>query len=121
MGSTTTVKGLSWTPKHSNASSNFQLQNQKEGNDIVKKTCSTCLFAVAATALVLFLSGATSAAPQRGAAAPTPRTVDGHPDLSGYWGPPPLSQNLIAEKAAGPPPTYKPQYQAKVDGLKKNI
>jgi hypothetical protein len=88
---------------------------------MVKRTFGVHLLAVAATTLVLFLYGSTSAAAQRGAAASTPRTADGHPDLSGYWGPPPQSQNSPADTAAGPPPVYKPEHQAKVAALKKDI
>jgi hypothetical protein len=61
----------------------------------------TTLVAGAALGVLLLSSiGAqTSAQPpvRPGAASATPRTADGHPDLSGYWGPP-------AAPAAGPSP-----------------
>jgi hypothetical protein len=54
------------------------------------------------------------------AAKPTPRTPDGHPDLSGYWGPAPQTRILVAESGSEAAPMYGEEFQKKVAELLKN-
>jgi hypothetical protein len=63
---------------------------------------------------------ASAAELQKLAAKPTPRTPDGHPDLSGYWGPPPQTRMLVADASSESSPVYKPEHEKKVEDLKKN-
>ena len=101
-----------------------------------------CLLAVPASAQVdraTVSHGAEAAAAIKAAAAkPTPRSSDGHPDLTGYWDFPQPSvsahtqngvtyaspflpgANAVGQQEGDPnPPPYKPQLLAKVKELAK--